>query len=65
MGIELFGAESGVFIAIACIVAYLFSGHTGIYSAQIVGSPKHLLYRKHKSLSLQQIAEKNKQQTKG
>lgn len=40
MGIELFGIEGGVFIAIACFVAYLFSGHTGIYGSQIVGSVK-------------------------
>lgn len=44
MGIELFGAECGIYVGIACIVAYLFSGHTGIYSSQIIGSPKHLLY---------------------
>ena len=25
MGIELFGAESGIYIAIACIVSYLVS----------------------------------------
>lgn len=41
MGIELFGAEGGTYIGIACIVAYLFSGHTGIYKAQIVGSAKN------------------------
>lgn len=41
MGIELFGIESGVFIAIACFTAYLFSGHSGIYEAQTIGSPKH------------------------
>lgn len=40
MGIELFGAESAVFIAIACITAYLFSGHVGIYASQIVGGNK-------------------------
>jgi H+/Cl- antiporter ClcA len=40
MGIELFGAESAVFIAISCITAYLFSGHIGIYAAQIVGGNK-------------------------
>jgi H+/Cl- antiporter ClcA len=48
MGIELFGAESGIYIGIACVVSYLFSGHTGIYTSQIVGSPKHLIYRKIK-----------------
>lgn len=52
MGIELFGIESGVYIGLACVVAYLFSGHTGIYSSQIIGSPKHLLYGRYKSRSL-------------
>jgi hypothetical protein len=44
MGIELFGIESGVFIAIACFVSYQFSGHTSIYAAQIIGIPKHPQY---------------------
>jgi H+/Cl- antiporter ClcA len=55
MGIELFGIESGVFIAIACVVAYLFSGHTGIYGAQVVGSPKHQLFLRNKSKSIKEI----------
>ena len=41
MGIELFGIHAGGYIAIACFIAYLFSGHTGIYTSQIIGSPKH------------------------
>ena len=52
MGIELFGAESGIYIGIACVVAYLFSGHTGIYTSQIVGSPKHLIYGRIKGKRL-------------
>ncbi len=40
MGIELFGIEAGVYIAIACIVAYVFSGTMGIYASQVVGVPK-------------------------
>ena len=55
MGIELFGAESAVFIAIACFVAYLFSGHTGIYSAQVIGSPKHMLFTRYKGKSFSQL----------
>nr|WP_199158573.1 voltage-gated chloride channel family protein [Pedobacter sp. ASV2] len=47
MGIELFGAAPGIYIAIACVTAYIFSGHTGIYHAQSVGSPKHLLLKRH------------------
>jgi len=41
MGIELFGAPSGTYLGLACVVAYLFSGHSGIYHSQIVGSPKY------------------------
>jgi H+/Cl- antiporter ClcA len=40
MGIELFGAECGVFVAIACIVSYLVSGHNGIYAKQRIGEMK-------------------------
>ncbi len=34
MGIELFGMGSSVYVIIACLVAYLFSGHVSVYSAQ-------------------------------
>lgn len=60
MGIELFGIESGLFIAIACSTAYLFSGHSGVYSSQIIGSPKHNLFLREKGLSLSDIKAKRK-----
>ena len=41
MGIELFGSGHVVYLAIACFVAYLFSGHSGIYLSQRIGTPKH------------------------
>ncbi|MEA5428309.1 voltage-gated chloride channel family protein [Arcicella lustrica] len=41
MGIELFGAESAIYLALACVMAYSFSGHSGIYSAQKIGVGKH------------------------
>jgi H+/Cl- antiporter ClcA len=41
MAIELFGGEVGMYAAIACVVSYLFSGHTGIYKAQRVGFAKN------------------------
>lgn len=34
MGMELFGVESGFYLALACLIAYLFSGRSSIYSAQ-------------------------------
>ncbi|MBO9602505.1 MAG: voltage-gated chloride channel family protein [Novosphingobium sp.] len=40
MGIELFGAAYAVPIAVACFVAYLCSGHSGIYLSQRVAIPK-------------------------
>ena len=40
MGIELFGATHTVYFAIACALAYLFSGHSGIYSGQRPGIAK-------------------------
>lgn len=46
MGVELFGTASGVYIALACVTAYLFSAHTGIYRSQTFGAPKHLLLRR-------------------
>jgi hypothetical protein len=35
-GIELFGIESGLFVGLACFIAYLASGPIGIYHSQIV-----------------------------
>lgn len=40
LGMELFGAGNGLYIATACIVAYRFSGHAGIYSSQRLVTPK-------------------------
>lgn len=55
MGIELFGADYGVFIALACIAAYVVSGHSGIYSSQIIGSAKHTAQSKDKGKALSDI----------
>jgi H+/Cl- antiporter ClcA len=40
MGVELFGGEHLIYYAIACFVAYYFSGHSGIYSSQRIGGSK-------------------------
>ena len=40
MGFELFGSAHGIYIAAACFLAYVFSGHSGIYLSQRVGTPK-------------------------
>ncbi|MBK1884509.1 voltage-gated chloride channel family protein [Luteolibacter pohnpeiensis] len=40
MGIELFGATHSVYMAVACTIAYLCSGHSSIYLSQRLGIPK-------------------------
>jgi H+/Cl- antiporter ClcA len=41
MGIELFGSPYLVYYAIACFLAYYFSGHSSIYLSQRLGVSKH------------------------
>lgn len=41
MAMELFGAEVGGYAAIACVLSYLFSGHSGIYRSQRIGQSKN------------------------
>ncbi|MCJ8014796.1 voltage-gated chloride channel family protein [Paenibacillus sp. KQZ6P-2] len=44
MGIELFGSDGAVYMFIACLVSYLFSGYSGIYTSQRIGiSKSHLI----------------------
>ena len=40
LGMELFGPGIGLYLALACIIAYYCSSHKGIYSAQRLGVPK-------------------------
>lgn len=55
MGMELFGFESGLFIGIACVVAYFSSGSVGIYHSQIVKGAKHKLYQRIKRQNLDHL----------
>ncbi len=61
MAIELFGAEVGAYAAIACIVSYLFSGHTGIYRSQRIGHAKHR--RVPEGMKLSEIAAFRQEQS--
>jgi H+/Cl- antiporter ClcA len=64
MGIELFGAEAGVYVAIACVVSYYMSGHSGIYSSQKIGTSKHLLFAREEGSSIGSISELRKRRKK-
>lgn len=59
MGIELFGIEAGLYIAVACVTAYFFSGHTSVYTSQIIGSPKHNLFSYLKGKKISQRDDKS------
>ena len=41
MGVELFGSADTIYFAEACFLAYLFSGHSGIYLSQRIGVSKY------------------------
>ncbi|MBP1222923.1 H+/Cl- antiporter ClcA [Flavobacterium sp. 1355] len=55
MGIELFGLQPGLFIALACLIAYFSSGSVGIYKSQIVRGAKYKLYQKFTKKELEHL----------
>jgi H+/Cl- antiporter ClcA len=57
MGVELFGSHFAVYFAVACFVAYYFSGHSGIYLSQRVGVSKRRHHGLPSDLSLKEARE--------
>jgi H+/Cl- antiporter ClcA len=55
MGLELFGMECGVYVAIACVVSYLLSGHNSIYNKQVIGEAKNGRYASHSGKDIDSI----------
>lgn len=55
MAIELFGSSCGVYVAIACVVSYLLSGHSSIYSKQRIGEPKNARFGNHSGKRLDEL----------
>ncbi|WMJ73665.1 voltage-gated chloride channel family protein [Cytophagaceae bacterium ABcell3] len=64
MGLELFGMDAGIYIGVACVVSYLFSGHSGIYNSQVIGSTKHIFFGREKGERLGSVAEIRKKKKK-
>jgi H+/Cl- antiporter ClcA len=60
LGVELFGASAGVYLALACVVAYSFSGHGGIYTAQLIGQVKHPRFGREQGQPLSNIPTQRK-----
>jgi H+/Cl- antiporter ClcA/PII-like signaling protein len=61
MGVELFGSLHSVYIAVACFVAYLCSGHSSIYMSQRLGTPKTAAADIPPDLSMRQVRDLNVQ----
>ncbi|SEG33410.1 H+/Cl-antiporter ClcA [Bryocella elongata] len=59
LAVELFGGEAGAYAAIACVVSYLFSGHTGIYGSQRVGRSKFGRQQSEEGQSLAMLAKRD------
>jgi len=55
MAIELFGPTYVIYYATGCFLAYLFSGHSGIYLSQRIGTAKTLKTRLDENASLREI----------
>ncbi len=55
MAIELFGSEHAVYYAVGCTLAYLSSGHTGIYTTQRIGQPKASHWEEHREQTIGSI----------
>jgi H+/Cl- antiporter ClcA len=60
MAIELFGGGSALYIILGCVIAYLASGHRGIYATQLVNSPKAFGVDVMADESLRELAERRR-----
>ena len=60
MAMELFGSNCGVYVAIACVVSYLLSGHNSIYQKQVVGEAKVNTLSHDTNQTLKDIRDKKK-----
>ncbi len=58
MGIELFSGGSPIYLIVGCFIAYLASGHRGIYITQRVGTPKTAWSDVEIEESLKSVAER-------
>ncbi|MBW4084406.1 voltage-gated chloride channel family protein [Paenibacillus sp. S150] len=64
MGIELFGSGGAVYMFIACLVSFLFSGHSGIYTSQQIGISKSEWIAIPEGARLSTVNELRKAETK-
>lgn len=65
MGIELFGSGGAVYMFIACLISFLFSGHTGIYTSQQIGISKSQWIHIPEGTTLATVKQRRKAEAEG
>lgn len=60
MGIELFGATYGIYLACGCMIAYYASGHSGIYLSQRIAIPKFKDHHMSPEISLKELHDRRR-----
>jgi len=60
MGIELFGPENGLYFALSCFLAFVFSGHSGIYLSQKITKPKPFTKHSFEDTGLRALQERKR-----
>lgn len=60
LGMELFGTQALPYYVVVAVISYYISGHSGIYSAQVIVTSKKLITRKHTGLRLDAVKSEKK-----
>jgi len=58
LGLELFGGQGMIYIFMACVISYLFSGHYGIYTSQLIGVTKSKILQMPKGTTVGSVKNK-------
>lgn len=58
LGLEMFGSSGMEYMFMTCAISYLFSGHSGIYTSQMIGISKTKLVRVPKRSTLAYFKKK-------
>lgn len=59
LSIEMFGSQGIEYMFMTCVISYIFSGHTGIYTSQRIGRSKSKLIEIPQNATLSYYRKKN------
>ena len=64
LSIEMFGSQGIIFMFMTCVISYIFSGHTGIYTSQKIGISKSRLIEVPHNAKLSNFRKSNNDKSK-